>query len=150
MKQLRVSAIENGTVIDHIPPTRVFKIAEILAATESTDEVLIGTNLKSKKFGSKGVVKLSNIFLTEPAIHKIALLAAGATAITIKNYEVENKYTIKIPDTVVDIVRCFNPNCITNHEQSITKFAVVSQKPLKLHCHYCEKIMNEQQIEFRT
>lgn len=148
MKQLRVSAIESGTVIDHIPPPSVFKIVEILHVQDSTHEVLIGSNLHSKKLGTKGVIKLSNVFLAQATIDKIALLAAGASIITIKNYEVERKQTVGIPETVVGILRCFNPNCITNHESATTKFKVLEKLPVKLQCHYCENVMDETQITF--
>ena len=29
-KELQVAAIENGTVIDHIPPTQLFKVASLV------------------------------------------------------------------------------------------------------------------------
>ncbi len=150
MKQLRVNALQNGTVIDHIQPSRVFTIARILGAQSSSNEVLIGTNLQSKKLGSKGVIKLSDVFLNEATVDKIAMLAPGATIIRIKNYEVVSKKLIKMPSHAVDIARCFNPNCITNHERTITRFKVLDKQDLKLQCHYCEKIMKEPQIEFQT
>ena len=149
MRELRVNAIQQGTVIDHLPVESVYKIVEILQAQDSEHEVLIGTNLQSKKLGRKGIIKLSNRFLTHTTINKISLLASGASIATIKNYQVDTKETIGIPDSVGDIVQCFNPNCITNHERAVTKFKVQSKQPLKLQCHYCEKVMSEAQIIFR-
>ena len=48
-RELVVSAIENGTVIDHIPAGEVYKVVKILNLDMYEDEVLIGTNLSSKK-----------------------------------------------------------------------------------------------------
>ena len=148
MKELLISALQNGTAIDHIPTNSVFKIVEILGLKDSPHEVSIATNLHSKKLGRKGIIKISSVFLDRSAIDAIALLAEGATISIIKKYNVAKKQTIKIPGSVTGIVRCFNPNCITNHEQSITKFAVIDKKDLKLRCHYCEKITTEQTLKF--
>lgn len=150
MKQVRVSAIRNGTVIDHIPSDCLFKLVTVLGLQDSQDEILVGNHLQSKKLGSKGIIKLSNVFLDKHTVDKISLLARGASVITIKDYDVQTKQIIKLPDMLVDSVRCFNPKCITNHEGAVTKFTVLDKQELKLQCHYCEKLMYEPQIEFRT
>ena len=56
-KELIVSAITNGTVIDHIPTKNVFQVIKILGLDKTTNQVYFGTNLESKKFGSKGIIK---------------------------------------------------------------------------------------------
>ncbi len=52
-KELIVSAISNGTVIDHIPADKVFQVIRILDLELSTNEIYFGTNLESKKYGKK-------------------------------------------------------------------------------------------------
>jgi aspartate carbamoyltransferase regulatory subunit len=147
-KELKVSAIENGTVIDHIPAKSVFQVIRILNLSEVTDQILFGTNLDSRKMGKKGIIKVSNKFFKPDEINKIALVAASATLIVIKDFKVIEKKNVEIPDTVEKIVKCFNPNCITNHENVPTLFTVIDKKELKLHCHYCEKITASENIEF--
>src|SRR5574344_1198200 len=139
--ELVVSAIENGTVIDHIPASKVLQVINILGLESYDDEVLVGINLDSKKYGKKGIVKVRNKFFQEKDINKIALVAPTATLIVIKNYEVVKKHAVKITDAIEGIVKCINPNCITNQETITTKFDVVSKDPVKLQCHYCEKTM---------
>ena len=142
-RELVVSAIENGTVIDHIPAGEVYKVVKILNLDMYEDEVLIGTNLSSKKYGKKGIIKVKNKFFAETEVNKLALIAPNATLIIIKNYEVVEKRRLEIPDTIKQIVKCINPNCITNIEDNIeTNFRVVDKEPLKLQCHYCEKTMS--------
>lgn len=142
-RELVVSAIENGTVIDHIPAGEVYKVVKILNLDMYEDEVLIGTNLSSKKYGKKGIIKVKNKFFVETEVNKVALIAPNATLIIIKNYEVVEKRRLEIPDTIKQIVKCINPNCITNIEDNIeTNFRVVDKEPLKLQCHYCEKTMS--------
>ena len=142
-RELVVSAIENGTVIDHIPAGEVYKVVKILNLDMYEDEVLIGTNLSSKKYGKKGIIKVKNKFFAETEVNKVALIAPNATLIIIKNYEVVEKRRLEIPDTIKQIVKGINPNCITNIEDNIeTNFRVVDKEPLKLQCLYCEKTMS--------
>ena len=148
-KELKVSAIENGTVIDHIPSRSVFQVIKILNLSEYQNQLLIGTNLDSNKMGKKGIIKVSNKFFKSDDINKIALVAPTATLIIIKNFQVTEKKTVEIPEKVEKIVKCFNPNCITNNEDIITKFTVINKKELKLRCHYCEKITAKDNISFR-
>ncbi|MCK9617066.1 MAG: aspartate carbamoyltransferase regulatory subunit [Lentimicrobiaceae bacterium] len=145
---LKVSAIENGTVIDHIPSKNVFQVAKILGLENFEDMVLYGTNLESKKMGRKGIIKVSNKFFKSKVINKIALVAPTATLIVIKNYNVVEKRKVEIPEDVYNIVKCFNPNCITNHENVETLFKVISKDDLKLQCHFCEKITAKNNIVF--
>ncbi|MCX6278875.1 MAG: aspartate carbamoyltransferase regulatory subunit [Bacteroidetes bacterium] len=148
-KELKVSAIENGTVIDHIPTNNVFQVIKILNLTEYNNQLLIGTNLESRKMGKKGIIKVTNKFFESDEINKIALVAPSATLIIIKNFEVVEKKKVEVPDTAEKIVRCFNPNCITNNENISTKFTVIDKVELKLRCHYCEKITARKNISFR-
>ncbi len=148
-KELKVSAIENGTVIDHIPSKNVFQVIKILNLSEYQDQLLIATNLDSRKMGKKGIIKVSNKFFKSDEINKIALVAPTATLIIIRNFAIVEKAQVEVPDYAENIVRCFNPNCITNNEEIITKFTVIDKKELKLRCHYCEKITARNNIAFR-
>ena len=147
-KELKVSAIENGTVIDHIPAKVVFQVVKILSLSEATDQILFGTNLDSQKMGKKGIIKVSNKFFRPDEINKIALVAPTATLIIIKKFQVVEKKKVEVPDSVEKIVKCFNPNCITNNEGITTKFTVIDKEELKLKCHYCEKITARETISF--
>jgi len=148
IKTLQVSAIENGTVIDHIPSKVVFRVARILLLEEYPDRILIGTGLESKRLSSKGIIKIKDKYLDKEEVNKIALIAPEATHIVIKNYQITEKTTVTIPDTVTGITKCVNPNCITNMENVKTKFDVISKVPLKMRCRYCEKIMDKKDLNF--
>lgn len=148
-KELKVSAIENGTVIDHIPAKSLFQVINILNLQDTQDQILFGTNLDSKKYGKKGIIKVKDKYFKIEEISKIALVAPTASIIVIKDYEVIEKKMVKIPDTIVKIVKCFNPHCITNHEEITTKFDVIDKKELKLQCHYCEKITEKNNMRFQ-
>jgi aspartate carbamoyltransferase regulatory subunit len=147
-KELKVSAIENGTVIDHIPSLSVFQVIRILNLDNITNQIMIGTNLDSQKLGKKGIIKVSNKYFESEEINKIALVAPTATLIVIKDYTVVYKAKVEIPDNIKKIVKCINPNCITNHENIPTKFSVIDKADLRLQCHYCEKVTKKEVINF--
>jgi aspartate carbamoyltransferase regulatory subunit len=148
MRELKVTAIENGTVIDHIPANNVFQVIKILNLEHNNHQVLFGDNLDSQKYGKKGIIKVSNTFFADDEINKIALVAPTATLIVIRDFEVSEKKKVKVPDKILKIVKCFNPGCITNHEAIETNFKVLDKSEMKLLCHYCEKITSGKNIVF--
>ncbi len=139
-KQLSVSAIKNGTVIDHIPAGSLFKVISILKLDKLESMVTFGNSFESKKLGKKGIIKLSEVFFETEDINKISLVAPTAKLNIIRDYEVVEKMKVEIPDEVIGIIKCVNPKCITNNETATTKFSVVSKEKVKLKCYYCEKI----------
>ncbi len=150
-KELIVSAIENGTVIDHIPADKVFQVVKILDLESVSNPVYLGINVESKKYGKKGFIKVSNKYFAPEDYNKIGLVAPTASIIEIKDFEVIKKQTVTLPDKIEHIVRCFNPNCVTNKENNIpTKFTVIKDIDgnIKLHCHYCEKNTTQDKLEF--
>ncbi len=149
IKELKVSAIEHGTVIDHIPASAVFQVIRILKLETFENMVLFATNLESKKYGTKGIIKVSNKFFKAEELNKIALVAPHASIIEIRDFQVVSKTVVETPDYIKGIVKCFNPNCITNIEQIIAKFTVVEKEEIRLKCHYCEKITTKNTLEFR-
>ena len=56
-KELIVSALENGTVIDHIPSKNVFQVIKMLSLDSFDNQILFGINLDSRRYGKKGLSK---------------------------------------------------------------------------------------------
>ncbi|MGD0341235.1 MAG: aspartate carbamoyltransferase regulatory subunit [Bacteroidales bacterium] len=146
-KQMSVSAIQNGTVIDHIPAKNLFKVIQILGLDRIDSQITFGTNLESKKLGKKAIIKISGKYFADDDINRIALVAPDAKLNIIKDYEVIEKKVVEVPDTIIGIARCMNPKCITNFESVTTRFRVVSKKNVALKCHYCEKITNQENLQ---
>lgn len=146
-KKLQVSAIKDGTVIDHIPASSLFKVINILGLDKIEKQITFGTNLESKRLGLKAIIKLADIFFVDKEINKIALVAPEAKLNIIKDYKVIEKKIVEVPDTIMGIAKCGNPKCITNHEGIVTKFTVVSKKRVAIKCHYCEKITDSEHME---
>lgn len=149
-KELIVSAIENGTVIDHIPANKLFQVMKILKLDKIDKQVMCATNLCSRKFGKKGIIKVNDKFFESQEINKIALVAPSASLIVIKDFEVVYKKNVELPKKIKQFVKCVNPNCITNHENFDSKFDVYEDAngEHKLRCHYCEKFTAKDNMVF--
>ena len=145
-KELSVSAIKDGSVIDHIPSNVTLKVVDILDLKGIKGIISIATNLSSKTMGKKGIIKISGKNLTKEEVDKIALIAPNATVNIIKNYDVREKIKVTIPSTINKIIKCSNPNCVTNNEKVTTKFYVLNKNPLKVRCNYCERNMDKEDI----
>jgi aspartate carbamoyltransferase regulatory subunit len=146
-KQLSVSAIQNGTVIDHVPSKTLFKVIQILGLDHIDEQITFGTNLESKKLGRKSIIKISNVFFEDEDINRIALVAPEAKLNIIRDYEVVEKKVVKVPETIAGIAKCMNPMCITNFENVTTRFKVISKKNVSLKCYYCEKITTQDNLQ---
>ncbi len=144
--KLKVSAIKDGTVIDHIPAENLFKVITILSLDKFDNMITFGNNLDSEKLGAKAIIKVADKFFEDDEVNKIALIAPNAKLNIIRDYEVVEKRVVKIPDEINGIVKCFNPKCITNNEKMVTRFKVNSHSPIALKCRYCEKLTLQDQI----
>ena len=145
-KEMLVSAIENGTVIDHIPAEKTYEVVDLLGLRESETPVTIGYNLPSKKIGRKGIIKITDKFFSNEEISRLSVVAPKIVLNIIKDYEVVLKKTVETPDELHGIVKCNNPKCITNNEPMATIFHVIDKDNCIVKCHYCEKEQKREEI----
>ena len=143
-QELLVAALQNGTVIDHIPSNKLFAVISLLHLKDMTNSITIGYNLKSSKMGCKSIIKIADRFFTDEEINQLSVVAPNVSLSVIKDFEVIEKKQVRMPDTLCGIVRCANPKCITNNEPMKTLFHVTDKTKGIIQCHYCEK---EQCIE---
>lgn len=143
-KERLVAAIENGTVIDHIPAEKTFQVVNLLELQKLSTPVTIGYNFTSSKVGCKGIIKVSDKLFTDNEISRLSVVAPNIILNIIRDYEVVEKKQVITPDELCGIVKCNNPKCVTNNEPMATIFNVVDKAAGILKCHYCDK---EQQID---
>jgi len=72
-KELKVSAIKEGSVIDHIPSVATFKVVSILNLQNNPNVITVATNLLSKGLGKKGIVKVGGKSLTRDEVDAISI-----------------------------------------------------------------------------
>ena len=138
-KELQVAALENGTVIDHIPSDKLFTVVSLLEMEKMENNITIGNNLVSKKLGKKGIIKIADRFFSPEEISRLSVVAPNIRLNIIRDYQVVEKKEVIMPEELKGIVRCNNPKCITNNEPMQTWFHVTDKEQGILKCHYCEK-----------
>lgn len=146
-KTLRVAKIRNGTVVDHITSGHALDVLRILGVSgrRGKDVVSALINVASKRYGRKDIVKIENRELKPEEVGKIALLAPHATINIIRGHKVVAKRRVKLPKMVRGILKCANPTCVTNLKEPVeSTFYVETDTPLRLRCHYCDRVMGRE------
>jgi aspartate carbamoyltransferase regulatory subunit len=139
-KELVVSALENGTVLDHIPAENVYKALSILNLKGVENQITLGIYLASKIYGRKGIIKIADKFFEDEELDKLVLIAPQATVNVIRDFKVVEKKKLKMPKEIVGMAKCQNPKCVTNHQPIKTRFkTVMKDDKISLLCQYCEK-----------
>lgn len=147
-EHLMVRKIEAGTVIDHIPAGRALDVLKILGITGREGyTVAVVMNVPSKKLGKKDMVKIEWVELSQEQVDKIALVAPSATINLIRGWKVVEKRRVEMQEKLVNVLRCPNPNCITNSagEPVKTSFTVKKRVPLLISCDYCGYSMGREE-----
>jgi aspartate carbamoyltransferase regulatory subunit len=147
-KELRVSKIKDGTVIDHINGGYALDVVKILGITGREKSVItITINVPSKRLRVKDIVKIEGRAINTQEVNRIALVAPHATINIIRDYKVVEKVEVKLPKVIEAIIKCANPACISNsNEPATVRFYVESEEPLLLKCHYCGYILEEADV----
>jgi len=140
-KEMKVSKIKDGTVIDHITQGQALTVLKILRISSGTEMgISLAMNVKSQKLGGrKDIVKIEGRELNTQETNKIALIAPQATINIIRNYQVVKKEKVRLPGIIEEILKCQNPNCVSNDEREPinSKFVLENREPVVLKCYYC-------------
>ncbi len=147
---MKVAKLCNGTVIDHIPSDKLFKVIALLGLEQLNSQITFGYNLDSKKIGKKAIIKITDKFLQSSEVNKVALIAPSAKIVIIKNYEVAEKIQLELPDEICGDVKCYNPKCITNNEPMKTRFVAINKAKGLFKCHYCERAISTEEMLIKT
>ena len=146
-KELQVAALENGTVIDHIPSDKVFTVVSLLDLQNTDGNITIGNNFESKKLGKKGIIKVADRFFTDEEVSRLSVVAPNIKLNIIRHYEVVEKKQIVMPDELKGIVKCNNPKCITNNEPMQTVLHTINKDKGVIRCQYCDKEQDINKVE---
>lgn len=146
-QELLVAALENGTVIDHIPSSKLFQVINLLHLDKMKTAVTVGYNLKSDKMGHKSIIKIANKYFTDEELNQLSVVTPNVSLSIIRDYEVAEKKTVTMPKELTGIVKCANPKCITNNEPMQTRFRVLHMEKEILQCHYCNKEVALDQVK---
>ena len=146
-QEMPVAALQNGTVIDHIPSNKLFQVVNLLHLDTMKTPVTIGYNLKSKKMGKKSIIKVADKFFSDEELNQLSVITPNVTLCIIRDYDVVEKKEVRMPSELTDIVKCANPKCITNNEPMRTRFRVLAKELGIIQCHYCNREVTLDQVK---
>ncbi len=136
---LNVGRIAEGFVLDHIEAGRSMEIYRYLSLDKLDCTVAIIKNARSGKMGKKDIMKI------ECPIDFIDLDVVGfidhnITVNIVKDEEIVEKKTLKLPKKITNVIKCKNPRCITSIEQELDQvFLLTDEKKEVYRCKYCEE-----------
>ena len=143
----KVSALERGTVLDHLKAGTGLRTVRVLALPPDTT-IMVGVYLPSNRLEAKDIIKIEGYELTPEQAKKVALLSPDATLSIIRDYEVVEKQDLVPPETFDGLIRCVNPACVVHVERMVGSFVVELRDPVTVHCRYCERVITADQFEF--
>jgi aspartate carbamoyltransferase regulatory subunit len=146
VRELRITPIKNGTVIDHISNGLALDVLRIIGvqSLDKDSTVSVALHVRSGKLGWKDIVKVENMELSPRKVNAIALIAPTATISIIREFKVREKRPVDLPERIVGVLRCPNLNCITNQPEPVeSEFVVAERRPVVLTCIYCERRVDD-------
>ena len=136
---MNIDSIKNGIVIDHIQAKKGLEIYNALKLGELDCSVAIITNARSEKMGRKDIIKIDKSIDLDLDI--LGYLDSNITINIIKDDVRVEKYHVKLPEEIKNIIKCKNPRCITSVEQELDQVFVLSDREKKKYrCKYCEAL----------
>lgn len=139
-KEIKITPIKNGTAIDHIRAGQAPIVLKILGIGAGTNMAIsLVMNVQSQKFGKKDIVMIENRELNSEETNKVALIAPNATINIIRDCQVVKKEKVRLPKIIEAILKCPNPNCVSNDEKEPikSKFILEEENLPSLKCYYC-------------
>ncbi len=134
---MRIDSIKNGIVIDHIPAGRGMRLYELLGLDRLECSVAIIKNAQSSQMGRKDIIKIDADIPVNLDI--IGYVAPNVTINIIRGGELVEKRAIGLPETLVDVIKCKNPRCITSTEQELKHIFRLDDPETRVYrCAYCD------------
>ena len=134
---MRIDAIKNGLVIDHIEAGKSMEIVRLLKLDLLECPIAIIKNAPSKRLGKKDIIKIDADIELNTDI--LGYIDPNITVNIIKNGEIVEKKHVELPKTLKDVISCKNPRCISSCEQELPQIFNLTDKENRVYrCLYCE------------
>ena len=139
---MNITSIANGVVLDHIPAGLGLRLYELLSLGDLDCPVVLLRNAPSKKLGKKDIIKVDADIKIDFQI--VGYVAPSATVNIIADGKIVEKKALDLPETLVNVIKCKNPRCITTTEQEIEHIFKLTDKENGVYrCIYCEAKASE-------
>ena len=134
---MKIDAIKDGIVIDHITAGRGMTLYNYLGLDALDCTVALIKNVPSSKMGKKDIIKIDADFGVDTDV--LGYVDPGVTVNVIKNGEIVEKKKIELPEILNGVIRCKNPRCITSTEHSLPqRFRLTDPSGPVYRCVWCE------------
>ena len=136
---MKIDAINNGYVIDHIKAGMAMEIYRVLNLGKLDCPVAIIKNAVSGKMGKKDIIKIDAPI--ELDLQALGYIDPDITVNYIKDGELVEKKHLELPESITDVIKCKNPRCITSCEQELKHvFKLTDRENRVYRCIYCESV----------
>ena len=134
---MNIDSIKNGYVIDHIESGKGMQIYETLGLNKLDCQVAIITNAKSKKTGTKDIIKIDKEIPID--LDVLGFIDHNITVNIVKDDKIIEKRKLSLPEKIVNVAKCNNPRCITSVEKDLDQIFILTDKENEVYrCKYCE------------
>ena len=134
---MNIDSIQNGVVLDHIQAGKCMDIYRYLHLDELDCSVAIIKNVKSSKMGKKDIIKIDSPM--EVDLNVLGYIDANITVNIIRDGVRVEKKKLEMPRTLVNVIHCKNPRCITVSEPQLDAIFHLADKEKHIYrCAYCE------------
>ena len=132
-----IGQIKDGIVLDHITAGRGMEIYKILGLGELDCTVAMIKNAESEKMEKKDIIKIGRVIDLDFDV--LGYIDPGITVNIIQDGKLAKRKHLTLPETVLDVIRCRNPRCISSTEQELVhEFRLVDADKKIYRCIYCE------------
>ncbi|HJD96471.1 aspartate carbamoyltransferase regulatory subunit [Mailhella massiliensis] len=132
-----IDAISNGIVLDHIKAGRSMELYQILNLDKLHCSVAVLKNVTSRKMGRKDIIKIDEII--DLNFDVLGYVDPGITVSIVRDGKLDRKFSVELPERVVNVIRCRNPRCITSTEQELPHIFKLTDRENRVYrCLYCE------------
>ena len=129
--------IRDGIVIDHIPAGRGMDLYSYLKLGKLDCEVALMKNAESGKRGKKDIIKIGAPIDLDFTI--LGFVDPQITVNIIEDGKRAKKFHPALPETIMHLIKCKNPRCITQVEQELDQIFVLTDREQQTYrCFYCE------------
>ena len=134
---MKVGAIHNGVVIDHITAGRGMDLYHFLNLDHLDAPIALIKNAPSEKMGKKDIIKIDAELDLD--LDALGYIDPNVTINIVKDGVRVEKFHPQLPEKLTNIVHCKNPRCITSVEQEIPHiFKLTNRETGEYRCIYCE------------
>ena len=134
---MNIDSIQNGVVLDHIQAGKSMDIYRYLHLDQLDCSVAIIKNVRSDRMGKKDIIKIDREMELDWDL--IGYVDPSITVNSIRDGQLVEKRTLKLPERIRGVLRCKNPRCITSVEQELPQEFVLTDREKRVYrCIYCE------------